>query len=257
MKERLKIDLQNVSTKIHRYWLKELLTIVSLVFFVMEFNRIAGFLEPFMGKERKTVEWAPLYELTLDYLFIVVISSLISLLIAFSMGVCVHVFALTSVKELLQAIGSLGTTFPTIAVIALLVPLLGYGFKPVIIALIIYGIFPILVNTLNGLEQVDRTLIQAANGLGMTSLQRLIKIELPLTLEFILAGVKTSFIINIAAATVGAVVGAGGLGMPIVSGIRTNDSMMILKGAIPVALIALLANQLFARLERLFKWRIR
>lgn len=240
---------------IERFWIKECGTIALLLLFVLDFKQIALRLEPFIGKEKDAVEWAPLYELTLQYLQVVIISSLISFLIAFFLGNLVHLFQWKSLKDLLLSLASFGTTFPTIAVIALLVPSLGYGFKPVIVALILYGIFPILVNTINGLDQLDPVIIQASIGLGMTKYQRLVKVELPLCLSIITAGVKTSIIINIAAATVGAVVGAGGLGMPIVSGIRTNDPVLILKGAVPVALIALLANQLFTRLENSPKWR--
>jgi len=248
----------NVIKKVmNTYWIKEIFTGSICIFFILKFNTIAHLLEPLIGKEKNAIEWAPLYELTLEYLFVVVISSLISFGFAFTIGICVHLFELKSMKELLLSLGSFGTTFPTIAVIALLVPSLGYGFKPVIVALIMYGIFPILLNTIQGLEQVDRNLIQAAQGLGMTKFQQLYKVELPLTMPLIIAGVKTSFIINIAAATVGSVVGAGGLGMPIVSGIRTNDSILIIKGAIPVALIAMLANQLFTRLQNRPGWRSR
>ncbi len=237
------------------YWIKEISTIVMCLAFILNFDQLALFMQSVFGVEKKSVEWSPLYELTLQYLQVVIFSSFLSFMIAFVVGSFVYVYQWHSLKTLLLAAGSFGTTFPTIAVIALLVPRLGYGFKPVIVGLVIYGIFPILLATINGLEQTDKTLIQAANGMGMTKYDRLIKLELPLAMPIIAAGVKTSVIINIAATTVGAVVGAGGLGMPIVSGIRSNNPILILKGAIPVAFIALFADQLFKRLEHLPKWR--
>lgn len=240
---------------IHSFWIKEMITSGFLILFLFRFNALAMLFEPLIGREKDHVEWAPLYTLAYEYLQVVLLSSLISLFIGFLVGSIVHVFNLKSLKELLLSIGSFGTTFPTIAVIALLVPSLGYGFKPVVVALVLYGVFPILLNTIKGLEQVDRDYINAAQGLGMTTFQQLYKVELPIAMPMIIAGIKTSFIINIAATTVGAVVGAGGLGMPIVSGIRTNDTVLIFKGAVPVMLIAMLANQLFIRLENLSRWR--
>ncbi len=206
------------------------------------------------ARKKDAVEWAPLYELAFQYLLVVAASSASAFLFAFTTGSLVHLFRAEGMKELLLTLGSFGTTFPTIAVIALLVPALGYGFKPVIVALVLYGILPILMNTIHGLEDMDEDILTAAKGLGMTDFQRFRKVELPLAMPLVIAGVRTSFIINIAAATVGSIVGAGGLGMPIVSGIRTDDPVLILKGAIPVALLALLADRLFARAERKLQW---
>lgn len=242
---------------LNRFWLKEVILLGLFLVFIFNFNRIAIILQPIIGVEKETVEWAPLYVLAYDYLMVVIISSGISFLLAFTLGVVVHLFELKELKDLLLMVGSFGTTFPTIAIIAILVPSLGYGFKPVVVALILYGIFPILMSTIHGLEQVDPVITQASKGIGMNLYQQLYLVELPMALPLIIAGLKTSFIINIAAATVGAVVGAGGLGMPIVSGIRSNDPVLMLKGAIPVALIALLADTLFTRMTNGQKWRTR
>lgn len=239
--------------QVKRFWINEIVMLTLFLIVILDFESVAKLLEPIIGIEKDAVEWAPLYELTYQYLFIVLTSSTLSFLVAFSLGTLVHLFSLDGLSDLFLTIGSFTTTFSTIAVIALLVPTLGYGFYPVIVALVLYGIFPILINTIQGLKQVDPILTLAAEGLGMDRYQKFFKVELPLAMPMIIAGIKTSFIINIAAATVGAVVGAGGLGMPIVSGIRTNDPVLILKGAIPVALIAMLADQLFSRLESGFR----
>lgn len=242
---------------IKHLWIKEALTFITFLGCIYGFNSVEPLLKEMMGLEKQTVEWAPLYELAGAYLKVVILSSTLSLVIAFLLGSFVHLFQWGSLKSLCLAIGSFGTTFPTIALMALLVPILGYGFKPVIVGLVIYGIFPILTSTVKGYEQIDPILIRVAKGMGMNPLQRLLDIELPLALPTILAGIKTSVIINIAATTIGAVVGAGGLGMPILSGIRTNNPVLMLKGAIPVALIALMSDQLFRRLEQSIEWRSR
>lgn len=236
-----------------RFWIYELALLSLLLIVIFDFNAVASLLEPMIGTEKDAVEWAPLYELAYQYLFVVFISSTLSFLIAFSLGSFVHLFQLEGLRDLFLTIGSFTTTFPTIAIIALLTPVLGYGFYPVIVALVLYGVFPILISTIEGLSHVDPVLTLAAKGLGMDRYQKFYKVELPLAMSMIIAGLRTSFIINIAAATVGSVVGAGGLGMPIVSGIRTDDPVLMLKGAIPVALIAMLADLLFSRLENKFR----
>lgn len=240
---------------IKKYWVKELITVACLLIFVFGFNYLAPYLQDVTGVNKESVEWSPLYKLTLEYLQVVISSSLLSFTIAFLIGSFVHLYQWESLKDLCLAAGSFSATFPTIAIIALLVPNLGYGFKPVFVGLVIYGIFPILNSTVNGYHQVDQLVIQVADGMGMSHTQRLVKVELPLAIPTILAGVKTSVIINIAATTVGAVVGAGGLGMPIVSGIRTNNPVLLIKGAIPVALIAICSELLFKRLENKIDWR--
>ena len=238
-----------------RYWIKEIITILILLAFIFGFNSLTPLLQKLTGVEKQSVEWSPLYKLTLEYLQVVILSSTLSFVIAFLVGSFVHLYQWESLKLLCLSIGSFSTTFPTIAVIAILVPYLGYGFKPVFVGLVIYGIFPILNSTVKGYEQIDPLVNKIAIGMGMTRFQKLLQIEIPLSLPTIMAGVKTSIIINIAATTVGAVVGAGGLGMPIVSGIRTNNPLLLLKGAIPVALIAIFTQQLFKRLEKSIEWR--
>ena len=128
--------------------------------------------------------------------------------------------------------------------------MLGYGQTPVVIALGFYGLLPILRNTIQGLDAVPGQVLLAADGMGMTPAQRLLRVQLPLAMPAILAGIRTTVIINISAATLGAAVGAGGLGVLIVNGIRSMDVTMIIKGALPVSLLALLASSLFDMLEK-------
>ncbi len=238
-------------------WIAELLMLCFLLLMMFRFDIFSEILEPVIGIKKNTVEWLPLHELVFQHMTIVIASSAASFLIAFTTGVLVHIYHLEGVKELLITVAAFGTTFPTIAVMALLVSDLGYGFKPVFFALALYGLLPILMSTIRGLEDIDEDIITAAKGVGMTAYERLIRVELPQSKSVIIAGVRTSVIINIAAATVGGVVGAGGLGIPIVTGIRVNDPVLILEGALPVALMALLADRIFYKLEGKQKWRIR
>lgn len=141
-------------------------------------------------------------------------------------------------------------TIPSLALLAFMIPFFGLGELPAIVALFLYSLLPIIRNTLTGIFGVDPLLKQMATGMGLTPAQQLRKIELPLAVPMILAGIKTAAIISIGTATLAAFVGAGGLGEPIITGLTLNDHRLILEGAIPAALLAIAAELLFEGLER-------
>ena len=141
-------------------------------------------------------------------------------------------------------------TIPSLALLALMIPLLGLGELPAITALFLYSLMPIVRNTLAGLFSVDPLLKQVASGMGLTANQQMRHIELPLAAPMILAGIKTAAIISIGTATLAAFVGAGGLGEPIITGLTLNDHRLILEGALPAAGLAILTEILFESLER-------
>lgn len=143
-------------------------------------------------------------------------------------------------------------TIPALALLALLIPLVGLGELPAVLALFLYSLLPIVRNTLTGLFSVDPLLRQVATGMGLTPLQQLWHIELPLAMPTLLAGVKTAAIISIGTATLAAFVGAGGLGEPIITGLNLNDNGLILEGAIPAALLAVAVELVFELIERAF-----
>ena len=150
------------------------------------------------------------------------------------------------------ALGGAGVmqTIPSIALLAFMLPLFGIGAKPAIAALFFYGLLPILRNTVTGLRGIDQRMIEVGLGLGMTPGQLLRQVELPLAAPVILAGVRTSTVINIGTATLAAFIGAGGLGDPIVTGLTVTDVNLILSGALPAALLAVLVDGLLAGVER-------
>lgn len=152
--------------------------------------------------------------------------------------------------RLLLYVTGLLQTIPSLALLALLIPLLGLGALPAIVALFLYSLLPIVRNTLTGLFSVDPLLRQVATGMGLTSRQRLLRIELPIAMPTILAGVKTAAIVSIGTATLAAFVGAGGLGEPIITGLNLNNTALILEGAIPAAMLAIVTELLFDWLER-------
>ncbi|MCX5780530.1 MAG: ABC transporter permease [Firmicutes bacterium] len=188
-------------------------------------------------------------QLVAEHLLLVLASSLLSISLGVLLGILV---TRPSGREYRQAAGditAMGQTFPPVAVIALAVPLLGFGYPPTLLALFLYGILPVIKNTSAGLEAVSADLIEAATGQGMSRGQLLRRVELPLASRVIMAGIRTSVIVNIGTATIGAAFGAGGLGAPIIAGLVRDNPALILQGAIPAALLAIIADMLLARLE--------
>ncbi len=148
-------------------------------------------------------------------------------------------------------------TVPSIALLALLIPLLGIGRWPALTALLLYAILPILRNTYTSLKSVDPVLREVAEAMGLTGRERLIYIEFPLSIPGILAGIRTATVINIGTATLAAFIGAGGLGEPIVTGLSLNDTGMILEGAIPAATLSIISEIAFSYLQRhLLPWPV-
>lgn len=149
---------------------------------------------------------------------------------------------------LVSQLASIGQTFPPVAVLALAVPWLGFGGLPTVVALVLYGLLPIVRNTLVGIGEVDPTTREAARGMGMSPSQVLWQLELPLAAPVILAGIRTSVTVGIATAAIGSTIGAKTLGDPIIAGIINGNTAYILQGAILIGVLALSIDSVFARL---------
>ena len=229
--------------------LSALLWLLLLLLAVYRFEWLEGFLSEAFGSKQVFRQRATLPEYMLQHLVLVLFSAVLSMVLGLTLGLAVRFRALSEFREPLLRAATFLQTVPSAAVLALSVPMLGYGQTPVVMALVFYGLLPILRNTIQGLDAVPGQVLLAADGMGMTPAQRLLRVQLPLAMPAILAGIRTTVIINISAATLGAAVGAGGLGVLIVNGIRSMDVTMIIKGALPVSLLALLASSLFDMLE--------
>lgn len=172
----------------------------------------------------------------------------ISGVIALVLGAVLGVFALSRFgrpfRDIIVSLGNLVQAVPTVAIIMLAIPAIGYGATPVIIGLIAYSILPIVLNIIVGIESVSPDARDAARGVGMSAAQRLMLVEVPLALPVILGGIKNMLVINMSAATVGAVASAGGLGQAILAGFASYNTAFIIEGALPVALLALLVDRL-------------
>ncbi|WP_217971819.1 ABC transporter permease/substrate-binding protein [Staphylococcus xylosus] len=179
--------------------------------------------------------------------------SFIALLIAAIIGVPLGIFLTKTRKlsEIVMNIAAILQTIPSLALLGLMIPLFGIGKVPVVIALVVYALLPILRNTYTGIKEVDASLVEAAKGIGMKPGRRLTKVELPIAMPVIMAGVRTAMVLIIGTATLAALIGAGGLGDLILLGIDRNDSSLILIGAIPAALLAILFDLVLRFMQKL------
>ena len=193
---------------------------------------------------------APLALLLGEHLALVGFSSALAVGAGVPLGVFVTRRAGRDFRELAGELSALAQTFPPVAVLALAVPLVGFGFRPTVLALFLYGVLPVLTNTIAGLEGVPAETVEAAEGMGMTPWQLLARVEAPLALPVIVAGIRTSVVVNVGTATVGAVIGAGGLGTAIVAGLVRENPAFVLQGALGAALLALLLDRALGLLER-------
>jgi osmoprotectant transport system permease protein len=177
-----------------------------------------------------------------------------SLLLAILIGIPLGIWARRPGVASSLILGTTGVlqTIPSLALLALLVPIAGLGisWRTAVVALFIYSLLPIVRNTATGLQDVPASLKEAAEAIGLTPNQRLWRVYMPMASRSILAGIKTAAVINVGTATLAGLIGAGGLGEPIVSGLNLNDVPTILQGAIPAALLALLVQGLFDTLDR-------
>ncbi|MBN9058401.1 MAG: ABC transporter permease, partial [Rhizobiales bacterium] len=188
--------------------------------------------------------------LTLAHLAIVAVASVIGAALALVMGVFVTRPMGAEFLPLSRSLVNIGQTFPPVAVLALAVPVVGFGVRPTLIALVLYGLLPIFENTITGLKEVPENIVEAGRGMGLSPSQQLFRVELPLALPVILAGIRLSVVINMGTATIGSTVAAKGLGEVIFAGLLTSNTSFILQGGIIVALLAVLIYDGLAILEQ-------
>ncbi|MBK3745721.1 ABC transporter permease [Paraburkholderia aspalathi] len=188
--------------------------------------------------------------LTGQHLGLVALATFAAALVAISMAVFVTRPAGAEFLALSRSLVNIGQTFPPVAVLALAVPVFGFGGKPTLIALFLYGMLPIFENTLTGLTTLPPAITEAARGTGMTPLQRLIRIELPLALPIILAGIRLSVVISLGTATIGSTVAAKTLGEVIIAGLISNNLAFVVQGGLVVAVLAVLIFDAMSAIER-------
>jgi osmoprotectant transport system permease protein len=200
----------------------------------------------FPALDRPVYMRASFLTLTLSHIGLVLAASIPVVIVGIGAGIGVTRQRGREFAGILDTITAIGQTFPPSAVLAIAVPLVGYGPKPTIVALLAYGILPVVDNTVAGLKSVSAAALGAAEGLGFTALQKLVWIELPLAAPVILAGIRTSVTISIGTAAIGSTVGALTLGSPIIEGLSGSNDAYVVQGAIVVGLLAITADQMFA-----------
>lgn len=189
-------------------------------------------------------------EYTLQHLTISLVAVLLGTILAIPLGVYLTKIRKNSVRNLIFNTANVFQTVPTIALLALMIPLLGIGMKPAIFALFLYSLLPILRNTYSGIDSVDPEVIEAARGMGYSTLQRLFQIEIPLAFPYIMSGVRITTVYIISWTTLAAVIGAGGLGGLIIAGLGFNDKFLIFTGTIIAVLMALIADFIMSKIEK-------
>jgi len=187
------------------------------------------------------------WQLLGEHMLLVIASELIAVSLAVPLGIIAARHE--RLKSPILSLGNVAQTVPPLAVIALMFPILGLGFLPSFVALFIYALLPVLVNTITGLESVDEGTIDAPKGMGMTQNDRLTKIRLPLALPVIFAGIRTSTVINVGTAYLAFFIGGGGLGAWVISGINLFNMPQVFAGAISGAALAICLDLILAAVE--------
>lgn len=204
-----------------------------------------------LADERLIVDaiWPNLVRNTLQHLKLTGIALAAAILVGVFASLAV--FRIAALSRALIYFSGLLQTVPSIALLALMIPFFGIGMYPAIVALFLYSLLPILRNTITALTTLDPTLIRVATAMGLSNREQLRYLYIPLSLPSMLAGIRTAAVISIGTATLAAFIGAGGLGDPIVTGLALNDVGLILQGAVPAALLAIITELVFELIERL------
>lgn len=228
-----------------------LLVLAGLVVFLANPQAFAFVFEPLTKNGAPAIyNQGSLLDITLNHLTIVGIATLASTLIAVGLAILVTRPFGAEFLPLSRSIANIGQTFPPVAVLALAVPILGFGTAPTLVALFLYGLLPIFENALTGLTTLPPSVTEAARGVGMTGRQRLLGVELPLAMPVILAGIRLSVVISIATATIGSTVAAKTLGEVIIAGLLSNNLAFVAQGGLIVGIIAVLVYDALSLIEK-------
>lgn len=199
---------------------------------------------------RKETVTGRIWSRTAEHLYLVFISLVAAVLFSIPLGVIAA--KRERAGHVILGIAGIIQTVPSLALLVFMIPLMGIGGPPAIVALFLYSLLPIVRNTYIGIHDIPPDIRESAEALGLPAPARLRLVELPMASRAILAGIKTSAVINVGTATLGALIGAGGYGQPILTGIRLDDMGLILQGAVPAAVLALVVQGLFDFAERMF-----
>ncbi len=227
---------------------------IALVLLMGHARPLFAFLFPWLARPLYALDSFP--ALAIGHLALVAASSGIAAAVGIAAGVFVTRPAGAEFRPVVEVIATIGQTFPPVAVLAVAVPLIGFGFEPALIALALYSLLPVVENTISGLGTVPASAREAARGVGMSEAEILWHVELPLAAPVILAGIRVSTVINIGTAAIASTVGARTLGSPIIVGLNGANIAYVLQGAVLVGLLAITADLGFSRVQQVLEsWR--
>ncbi|MBV8783442.1 MAG: ABC transporter permease [Gammaproteobacteria bacterium] len=227
------------------------LALLLLVSFLLAPQRFAPLFAPLTQYGAPPIyDQGDLLTLALAHLGTVCLAALASTVVAVALAVLVTRPSGRAFLPLSRTLINIGQTFPPVAVLAITVPLVGFGEVPTLIALFAYGLLPIFENALVGLQTLPPAVTEAADGMGLSSRQRLLAVELPLAMPLILEGIRLSLVINVGTATIGSTVAAKGLGEVIIAGLLSNNTAFILQGGLVTGLMAVLLYDAMVAVER-------
>jgi len=229
-------------------WLRNLMVpvilstagVITTVYFVENASPMAA----------RLLYYANVFHVLGQHLMLVAISSLLAVAVSLPLGIMISRPAFHPVAGIVENTLNVGQTVPSLAVLALFMTVFGLGFNTAVFALWLYSMLPVLRNSVAGIKNVAPEILEAARGMGMKAHRILTRIELPLAFPIIMAGIRTAVVINVGTATLASFIGAGGLGDFIVTGIALRRSELIFTGAVLSALMAILFDDLLARLEK-------
>lgn len=195
-------------------------------------------------------KYSSILSYTYEHLVISFVVIVLSVLITIPLAIYMTKMKSERVKNFIFNIANILQTIPTIALLAIMIPILGIGFKPAVAALFLYALLPLLRNTYAGVESIDPSIVESAKGMGFNTFQRIFKIELPVALPYIMSGIRITTVYIISWTTLAALIGAGGLGDLILAGIGYNDKNMIFTGTLLAIIIAVLLDLILGRIEK-------
>lgn len=196
-----------------------------------------------------TDKYTSIFDYMLEHILISLTVAVIAIVFTIPLAVWMTKMKSDKLRSIIFSIANIFQTIPTIALLAIMIPIFGIGFTPAIVALFLYALLPLLRNTYSGMESIDQEVVEAAKGMGFTSFQRIIKIELPIALPYIMSGIRVTSVYIISWTTLAALIGAGGLGDLVLAGIGYNDTFMIFTGAFLAIVIALILDFVLASVE--------
>jgi osmoprotectant transport system permease protein len=234
-------------------WLAPVVIAVLSLLFYLYYKNLEGTAN---STVISALDWSTkLQPQTIRIIYIAFWSTVIVILVAVPLGIILTRPALRRVSPFVLGVANSGQALPAYGLLVIFLGIMGQGARTAIVALSLYALLPVLRNTMVGLDGVDRAVIEAGRGMGMTKMQALTRIELPLAVPIIVAGVRTAMILNIGMATLAFLIGGGGLGITIQTGLKLNQDPILIVGAWLVALVALTFDWLGAVSERVLKPR--